>query len=656
MSTEALGWDLVFDLKGDGLTRALKDTGLLNDQLALGGRRMIEFESGGKRVKIAMEDSMGSAQRSTRKLRDEIDSVTVSLHSFNTSLAGVSVTAQGKLGAVLGVVQQIGHALGAGFRALDTFGDRAISANADASGTLRAYTALLGDRHQAEVEFYKAQQLSQKTDLTASQVEGAQKTLMVAGFRGPQLDSALAAVADMGAMAGPKDREMMVERSGRALSQIFSKGKLQGEELRQLAEAGLSRKLVLEELQGSKYGGNAAAVEKSISKGKVSGDEGIAAIERALLKQFGTSKLGEFATGSSGTLSGVMSNRDEAVQNLLKSYDAELLPGMERYKEALKQQAALFDRNTKSGSEMAYTLQSLTDTSSSVKAAWEQFTTGFYESFSASYNEVMRALGIGNEQWDATAKNARELGLTLGLEVGGTLAHLTEMARDLAPALTAIDVVCTVLVGSVRVLYRTLTNLADLIRGVFYDLTIGLSPGNVPTRFKDWGQRQLAIGQAEVDSYNKKDDLIAAAEYGRRQREMDELLAPKRPETPTLLRRPSWQQDAPHKGGGGSGGAGSGGGGTFGNFVPDYSLLTDGVALPMTAPAGPGYQVELQRALSSSMAQREEQRQAELKQIIEEVSVTIQIDGAGKSSEEIAAQVELRLLQRVGRFARTPTV
>lgn len=649
MSTEALGWDLVFDLKGDGLTRALKDTGLLNDQLALGGRRMIEFESGGKRVKIAMEDSMGSAQRSTRKLKDEIDSVTVSLHSFNTSLAGVSVTAQGKLGAVLGVVQQIGHALGAGFRALDTFGDRAISANADASGTLRAYTALLGDRHQAEVEFYKAQQLSQKTDLTASQVEGAQKTLMVAGFRGPQLDSALAAVADMGAMAGPKDREMMVERSGRALSQIFSKGKLQGEELRQLAEAGLSRKLVLEELQGSKYGGNAAAVEKSISKGKVSGDEGIAAIERALLKQFGTSKLGEFATGSSGTLSGAMSNRDEAVQNILKSYDAELLPGMERYKEALKQQAALFDRNTTSGHEMAYTLQSLTDTSSSVKAAWEQFTTGFYESFSAGYNEVMRALGVGREEWDATGQAAKNLGVTLGQELGGVAARLSGTMRELAWPLERLDDLLTGIVVPIRVFTKSIISLAEML------LEIGRNPLDAVGAGRRYLQKNQAAVDYEIDNINSKTRIVtkgqlfdfANAGTGEADRAIPTSIPP-------LLRRPA--EGAGKKGGGagGSGGSGGGGGGTFGSFVPDYSLLT-GVALP-TAPAGPGYQVELQRALTSSMAQREEQRQAELKQIIEEVSVTIQIDGAGKSSEEIAAQVELRLLQRVGRFARTPTV
>jgi len=371
------------------------------------------------------------------------------------------------LGDVIGVARSVAAALWKPIEMLDKFGDTAVSAFGERQGAIRAYTTLLGDATQAQVEFFKAQQLSQKTDLTSGQVEGAQKSLMVAGFRGEGLDQALLATADLGAMASPKEREMMVERSARALSQIFSKGKLQAEELRQLAEAGISRKLVLEQLTGSKYGKNAAAVEKSITGGKISGDEGIAAIERAILKQFGTSKLGEFAMGSAGSLTSMLSNRDEGLQNVLKAFDAEEhIPAVNRYKDALREQTQAFDLATVKGQAFSLTLQGLSNTSMEVKTTWTMFLDGFTSSFTASYNEVQDALGLGQEGWDKTGVAAKNLGATLGGDVGAAVKHLTHMLSELHPWITLLDGALSIFTTLVKSAAYTIQFAYDLIRSI----------------------------------------------------------------------------------------------------------------------------------------------------------------------------------------------
>jgi tape measure domain len=307
-------------------------------------------------------------------------------------------------GAKLAAVAVAGLAL-----ALDKFGDKAIEAFGERQGALRAYTTLLGDAHKAEEEFLKAQALSQKTDLTSSQLEGAQKSLMVAGFRGKDLDAALLATADVASMAAPAERQLTTDRFARALSQVFSKGKLQGEEIRQLTEAGLSRSKLNEELIAAGLGGDAASVERAVSGGKVTSGVGIAAIERAILAQFGTSRLGEYATGSSGTISSLLSNRDEGIKNLMKGYDLEKLPQAAAYKDALKKQADSLSLNSETGNKLSLVLQSLTDSSLGFKGAWEEGKTAFLEEFVKGFD-----LKDTGEIWKQMRNNVRETGSCWG--------------------------------------------------------------------------------------------------------------------------------------------------------------------------------------------------------------------------------------------------
>lgn len=577
---------------------------------------------------------LDAIERGLVKVRDSARAAGEGALSFSHTLPGIATYAQVAGVAIAGLT-----------KALDTFGDKALEAFGDRSGTLRAYTALLGDAAKAEQEFRKAQALSQRTDLTSSQVEGAQKALMVAGFRGENLDRALLSVTDLGAMAAPKERELMVERSARALAQIFAKGKLQGEELRQLSEAGVSRGLVLKELQGrGAFGGDAGAVEKSITKGKVSAEEGIAAIQRALLQQFGTSKLGEFATGSAGSLSGLLSNRDELFQNLLKSFTADdELPAIDRYKSALKAQAAALDVSTESGSRAVVVLQDMANTSIALKSAWTDFSTAFVDSFTSTYKAVMEEMGVQQDGLNSLGDAAKTVGEVLG-KVGTAAALFVRVFDYIAPVVTAVTqwfYELGVELGAIGKL------IVDVLAGDFTeakkDIDEYWSASNLDQKRRDKEAR--AAREKELSYFDSAGGEGTGTtlggggvggQFG----------------TTTLKNWGSYKLKGEGKGGGKGG---SGGGGTFGaggSFVPDFGDL-DGVALPMVSvgpsPTYQNYQAAMQADLTAGLQRQAAAGSATV--VVE--NVTIEVDGA--QAPEAIAQAVADTLRGLGRYQRTPS-
>lgn len=78
-----------------------------------------------------------------------------------------------------------------------------------------------------------------------------------------------------------------------ALGQIKGKGRLQGEEMLQLAERGVSTVLIQEEIGKLMGGKDITAVQKLMQKGKVDAETGLQAIENAIKRKLGESELGE---------------------------------------------------------------------------------------------------------------------------------------------------------------------------------------------------------------------------------------------------------------------------------------------------------------------------------------------------------------------------
>ena len=382
---ERLGFELDIDVDAHKVPAAVQLLGQMDDRLMRIGKSLERFEVG------------------TRRMGESSNRVRGMVGNF-TELASAAQLA----GRALAVVSKA-------WGVFEKGGDYAVKAMGERSATIRGYTQLLGgDKKQANLEYYRAQQFSQKTDFTSEQIEKSQARLMAQGFRGKDLYATLFSAADLAAIM-PGDKNQTLERVTMAMSQIKAKGKLQGEELtQQLAEAGLNTTLVKQQPMKSLGLKSTAEVDKKMGKGEISAAVALPAIQRAILQQLGTSKAGEYATSASGSLTGLISNRDEAVQNLLKGFDGdENLPAMDRYKKALTEQGKLFDINAKTGKQLSLVVQDMANAAVDAKSAWTEFTSGFLESFASSYAKELNT-GGRNFDTEATTVAGRNLGEAIG--------------------------------------------------------------------------------------------------------------------------------------------------------------------------------------------------------------------------------------------------
>lgn len=477
--------------------------------------------------------------------------------------------------------------LGAGALAIGglmSFGDRAVQVMGERDTSLRNYTALMGgDRERAGLEYYRAQQFARKTDFTESSVTKAQSSLIAQGFRGDELYRTLFAAADLSSLSD-EDKSEALKGVVRALGQIKAKGRLQAEEMNQIAEhAPLGRDRWFEEIQRGLGLKDRKAVEALMQKGGVSADVGISAFQRATLGQLGTEKLGQFSTQSAGSITSLLSNLQEAQSMLAKSFDSDTLPAMARFRESLTQLSSQFDVSTKAGQNLAFVYKDVANTAVEAKAAFAGFKSEFFRSFADSYRrERERQIANGNLGWQTPegylgAKAARnkdaveQFGKTLG--GSGSLAAKA-MDSDVA--------------------YNALKMTTGVLR--FYgDVVSGRNP------FSERARTEMLPGAASDDGYGLQNWVprsLSRQEEAYKPPTMTELSKAKVYEksvglTIPTVKMPTRSQRARVASSGHSS-AGSGGGGSSGGSGDDHSVrigtqvTVQQMTLQVTVPAQPG--------------------------------------------------------------------
>ena len=388
------------------------ETGLTEAQ-----KRAAALEEGFKKIRdaasVAFVQLLQPMDAAKQRTTDMNEALKQTASTFQFAKSGISAFAAAATVALDAVVSGAGQAI----NALSKLDDIAVKAFGERTSTLRAYTTILGDSKQAQIEYAKANDLAAKTELTSASTLKAQQALIVAGFRGGDLTNALTASMDVASTRQPEDREQVMEQMGRGFSQILASGKLRGEELNQLSEAGVSRRAVLE-IVGK---GDAAKGEKMMSGGQVSAQEGIAAIQQAILNTLGTKKLGEFATGAAGSMGGLLSNRSEALDILLKTFDGESTPAVLRYKEALTDQTNALTASSSTGQGLVMMLSDFTSITANVKTMWTDFSSAFLDTFVETYNEAREGSGA----FIAMTDGVKILGSTLG-KVGTAVSILVD--------------------------------------------------------------------------------------------------------------------------------------------------------------------------------------------------------------------------------------
>lgn len=169
-------------------------------------------------------------------------------------------------------------------------------------GTITAIDMLTKKKGEGSRAFEIGIELAARFHTDPQQTLASLHGLISKGFSADRAKIIIEAMADLKVLS-PKAN---LDKVSLAIEQIKGKGKLQMEELQgQLAEAGLSVSLVLEQL-AAKYGKSTDEVRKMISKGKVDAEDGVDAIVAAI-KKMGTGKLGAAAENAArGTVGGLV--------------------------------------------------------------------------------------------------------------------------------------------------------------------------------------------------------------------------------------------------------------------------------------------------------------------------------------------------------------
>jgi tape measure domain-containing protein len=210
--------------------------------------------------------------------------------------------AKGPIGDIGSSIVQSGVTAGAALGAAaigGTFklGSMIADAHEFKASTMFALKTTLGTQSAAEAAFAKAQATAMLVGGDFRETMSGFTTLVAQGFDANFADQLVRAMADLKTM-NPKAN---MEGITRAISQIKSTGRLQGDELMQLAEAGLNVEKVYAQIAQQmgvvgKDGKTANQVVQDLQKaGKISSDVAIAAIMGSLKNQVGGKEFGTTA-------------------------------------------------------------------------------------------------------------------------------------------------------------------------------------------------------------------------------------------------------------------------------------------------------------------------------------------------------------------------
>lgn len=218
------------------------------------------------------------------------------------SLAGMGGTlaaARGGVTALAGSLAGLAGTAGIGF---------AVKLAADLETTQVAFQQLLGSAGAAQTMLKDLQQFAAKTPFQFKELARGAQQLLSVGFAAREVVPMLTKLGDVAA-ASPYGAADGLQRIVRALGQIKSKGRVQGEELIQLAEVNIP----VWDALAKQLNTTTAEVNRLVSAGKVDAFQGV----EAILKLGESSRFAGGLEKQSRTLNGLVSTlKDTATMGL----------------------------------------------------------------------------------------------------------------------------------------------------------------------------------------------------------------------------------------------------------------------------------------------------------------------------------------------------
>ncbi|MGK3995094.1 tape measure protein [Sorangium sp. So ce1024] len=279
--------------------RVLQDLNQITGGRALGA--VTALTGGFERMGPALEIAGGAARRMGPVLA--------------TIASGAKVAAVG-----------VGALAAAGVVAGASFAQSVVQAQAQREGVMQGLEIQLESNAAAQQALLMATRTADMLGTARAETAGQFNDLLAKGFDLGRVDEIIRRMADLRVV----DPKASTEGITRAISQIAGTGKLQGDELNQLAENGLETIAVYDAL-GKRLGKTRAEVIKLKESGKIDSDTAIQAILDAIGNQTGNKAAGTVASERSrNSLAGIFERLENLPGNFLFSI------GVDKELDALK--------------------------------------------------------------------------------------------------------------------------------------------------------------------------------------------------------------------------------------------------------------------------------------------------------------------------------
>lgn len=312
----------------------------LFDKMSAPASRMAKALERLKKLLGGSKKETEGQEKANRKLGD-------SFVWLGAKLSGWIYLARTALSAVAGLARGIG---GLAF----SFGRAAVEAGSFRETAGLGLGILLGGRAQGDRVLRQAVRFASVTPFETKATMGWVRDLVAAGFGENELWNVLKGAGDLAAL---RDFDpQVIDRVIMAFRQIRGKGRLQGEELLQLAEIGLPIGEVYETL-AKKLRVSPFEVSKLQTQGQISADAGIWAVLEVIRNRISGGRLGNVMQQMSGTVPGLLSTVKSRPFELMMDLDKS--PGFASFKEFLRNLASVLDPETPQGQRIKKNVEDL---------------------------------------------------------------------------------------------------------------------------------------------------------------------------------------------------------------------------------------------------------------------------------------------------------
>lgn len=357
----------------------------------------------------------------------------------SSSMSSLGLSGLGSAaGAATAAITALAYAGYKTYNVLMDVTDSMVKVFSERESSLRTYTMLTGSLEEAKKQYFREAALAQKTELTQTDVRGFSSRLITAGFRDDALERARMNIADLVTMKPVHMRTASSNQLAELYSKVQGAGYVQEGLINRTASRFVQTKLIYDEIAKSLQI-KPEGVRDALKKRQVTSDVFFDAFQKASMKQLNEKKLGEFATLSAGSLGGLLSNLDEAQENLLRTIDPSKIEGVDAYKKAIEHLTTTITAGTKSGDDLRYFLEDVADLGTNLKAIGLDTTSSFLESFGSEYRATMKELGMDSSvskgAMSELDKMMKELGKGVGELVAPAVAKLVKGFYDAIPAI-----------------------------------------------------------------------------------------------------------------------------------------------------------------------------------------------------------------------------